>query len=282
MNYGIDNQDHLANFKDRTGGITPQMPQMGMPQMQQPPMTPPMGMQAPILRNPMPPQVNPMAPAVPPPGLPPQAPPPQQSNMLRNPLPPAPIGGQGMPPQGAPRMSMLRRDEQGNVMNAPADGRLLPSAAADNSGFGGKVAQVAEAMPQAMAEAGQEAPQAENKSFMGNVATAAQGIAGAPLEEAPVVSPYAQDRDSGSPEGQIRSIDAMAKASTADPEKIDPEIKKDIDEVHQQYGLGEVDDEQVFQCPYTNKPCSQKTFWQRLKEFFLHSIGMKSQEEIDA
>lgn len=57
-------------------------------------------------------------------------------------------------------------------------------------------------------------------------------------------------------------------------------FKKQIDDTY----LKGTDDKgnQVYECPLTKKPCGRKTFFQRLKEFFLHSIGKKSAEEIQS
>lgn len=50
--------------------------------------------------------------------------------------------------------------------------------------------------------------------------------------------------------------------------------------VTNQYAIGQ-DEEQgtIYQCPLTKTPCSKKTFWTRLKEFFQTLVGGQSKEE---
>lgn len=101
-------------------------------------------------------------------------------------------------------------------------------------------------------------------------------------EETPLHQVYLEKSASEDPLVKVESLDILEKASQEKPEKIHPELKQDIEQIDSEYKLGDLDGEAVYTCPLSNKPCSKKTFWQRLKEFFLHSIGMKSQEEKDA
>lgn len=50
--------------------------------------------------------------------------------------------------------------------------------------------------------------------------------------------------------------------------------------VTNQYAIGQ-DEEQgtIYQCPLTKTPCSRKTFWTRLKEFFQTLVGIQPKEE---
>ncbi len=192
------------------------------------------------------PMMNPMAPAMPDPAdairnAPVQPP-------VQAPMPPANFAPQAPIPQPAPQVSPQAQPSK-PMPEAPV------AAPQD------KIAAVAEAMPKAEASA-------ENQPPM-------------PLEDAPMLSPYAQKRDSESPEHRLETIDTMARAANGNLDHAHPEIKKDIEEVNKEYKLGEMKGKPIYSCPLTNKPCSQKTFWLRLKEFFLHSIGQKSQEEKD-
>lgn len=42
------------------------------------------------------------------------------------------------------------------------------------------------------------------------------------------------------------------------------------------------DGNKIYECPLTKKPCGRKTFWTRLKEFFLNLIGVQDQETSQA
>jgi len=82
-----------------------------------------------------------------------------------------------------------------------------------------------------------------------------------PEDFAEAISQFEKVRDEDIVEGTPQ---AMFK------QKIDSQYLRSVDEKGNQ----------TYECPLTKKPCGRKTFFQRLKEFFLHSIGKKSAEEV--
>jgi len=198
--------------------------------------------QMPIAQFPGNPMMNPMAPAMPDP-----------ADAIRNAPPQAPIQAPMTSSNFAPQAPIPQPAPQAQPPQPMPEAPMAPPQ--------DKIAAVAEAMPKAEASAENQPPKL--------------------LEDAPMISPYAQDRDSENPEHRIKTIEAMGRASNGNLDHAHPEIKKDVEEVNKEYKIGEMKGKPIYSCPLTNKPCSQKTFWLRLKEFFLHSVGQKSQEEKD-
>jgi len=210
------------------------------------PQRPMMGQRPPMPQMPIA-QGSPMAPAMPDP-----------ADAIRNfqsqpPMAPGNFAPQAPIPQPMPPAPMPQPAPQAQPPMPMQEAPVAPQQ--------DKVQAVAEAMPKAEAAMENQPPK--------------------PLEDAPMVSPYAQKRDSETPEHRLETIDTMGRAANGNLDHAHPEIKKDIEEVNKEYKLGEMKGKPIYSCPLTNKPCSQKTFWLRLKEFFLHSIGQKSQEEKD-
>lgn len=86
--------------------------------------------------------------------------------------------------------------------------------------------------------------------------------------------------DSDDPEVFSNAIEELGTLDTKKALTPGSSTEKMFTQANQKYGRGQDNEgNQVYECPLTKKPCSRKTFWTRLKEFFQSLTGIKSREE---
>jgi len=138
-----------------------------------------------------------------------------------------------------------------------------------------KVQAVAEAMPEAEK---QLAPMGSLKE--GQETKAAKLT----LDPKKLEKEFATTENSQDPKIMEKAMDIVAHAATSmKPADMPGNVKAEIAEIDNKYKQGDTaTGDSIYKCPLSHEPCGKKSFFRRLKEFFLHSIGKKSSEELEA
>jgi hypothetical protein len=131
--------------------------------------------------------------------------------------------------------------------------------------LGQKVAQVSELMSQ-------------NPQKLPSATPTKEGILNNPHDT------FHQDLNSDDPNNKVKALDTLDKAfNSTKTDKLPAQLQEAKQELDGQYKIGQTKSgDDIYECPLSQKPCGKKTFFRRVKELFLHMVGMKSQEEKDA